>query len=162
MNITKEYLLEILHYEDGKLYWKKDSNNQVRIGSEAGSNHKATGYRNIVINKKSYRLHRIIFLMHHGYLPEFVDHINNNKLDNRIKNLRPATRYQNCQNTRTKKSNTSGIKGVYWNKRLNKWECSLDQNGKRVYIGVFDNIELAELVISEARKKYHGQFANYY
>jgi len=63
----------------------------------------------------------LIFLYHHGYLPKFVDHIDGNKKNNRIENLREATKSQNAMNQKVSTRNTSGIKGVMWHKRDKKW-----------------------------------------
>jgi hypothetical protein len=100
--------------------------------------------------------------MHHGYLPYHVDHINGIKNDNRIENLRPASKAENSYNSKLKKNNTSGIKSVRWNKINKVWMVTLGVNGKAKYFGSFKDIELAELVAIEARNKYHGQFANYF
>ena len=117
--------------------------------------------RSVEIDHKSYSVHRLVWLMHHGVLPEFLDHINGNKLDNRIENLRPATKSQNNQNKRLYSNNTSGVKGVCWHKRIKKWQVNVRVNGKQKSFGFFDDIELAELVASEARNKLHGQFARH-
>ena len=88
-----------------------------------------------------------------------VDHIDSNRKNNRIENLRPATRSQNCSNTGIGKKNTSGCKGVYWKKDSKKWSVQIQANGKRINIGIFDNLELADLVAQEARDKFHGKYA---
>lgn len=159
--LTQEYLQSIFDYKDGELYWKKKTSKEsnISIGDKAGSknNH---GYIQVYIKNKLYKVHRVIFLMHHGYLPTYIDHINCIKNDNRIENLRPATKSQNAINTKTRKNNTSNAKNVYWHKASKKWFVQLTVNGKQKSFGYYHDFELAELVAIEARDKYHGKFSN--
>lgn len=157
--ITKDYLDSILSYKAGELYWKV-SRGSVIPGSKAGRIN-MHGYSQTQINGKRYQTHRLIFMMHHGYLPSFVDHIDGDKLNNRIDNLRPATKAQNNYNMKTKASNTSGVKGVVWNKTAQKWQAQLKIDGKNKYLGVFDEIEQAKLAVMSARDIAHGDFANH-
>jgi len=157
--LTQDQVKDLFEYRDGELYWKINKGT-VKIGSKTGSLHHS-GYRFTQINKKTYLLHRIIFLYHHGYLPQYIDHIDNNKINNKIENLREATRSQNGFNTRISKTNTSGIKGVNWSKSSKKWEVRVQINNKRKCIGIYADIELAELVATEARNKYHQEFARH-
>lgn len=160
MMITKEFLLERFSYKDGFLFYKSRPANRIKIGSMAGYKNK-DGYLVIEIDNKCYPIHRLIFMMFYGYFPSEIDHIDNNKLNNKIKNLRQATRSENCLNRLKRSDNTSGVKGVYWHKNLKKWQVSLSVNKNPKYFGLFNDFELAELVSIEARNKYHGEFANY-
>lgn len=90
-----------------------------------------------------------------------IDHINNKTYDNRIENMRLATVSENNQNALMRKDNTSGVKGVSWNKRDKVYAVAISINGKRKMFGTFVDFELAELVVNEARDKFHGKFANY-
>lgn len=83
-----------------------------------------------------------------------VDHINRNRLDNRKSNLRIITRTENTMNKSDYKNNTSGVKGVKWNKKLNKWQVQISYKGKRIHLGVFSDLEEAKKVRLEAEKKY--------
>ena len=148
--LSKEELNNIFEYSDGDLIRKKTG----KI-IKAPSN----GYFRAAINKKNYLAHRIIFMMHHGFVPKIIDHINGNRSDNRIDNLRAADNSQNAWNRIANKISTSNIKGLRLRKN-NKWEARIQVNKKSKYLGVFDNIELAELVVMEARNKYHKEFAN--
>ena len=116
-------------------------------------------YARVRVNQKAYGVHVVIFALHHGYIPETVDHVNGNPLDNRIENLRAATQQQNLWNQR--RNSTTGIKNVSWHKFSGKWQVRIRALGKRICLGLFDDIELAELVAIEARNKYHGEFANH-
>ena len=152
---------EIFEYKDGNLYWKETIASRAKKGNKAGSLYD-TGYLMVGIKGKYYANHRIIFMMHNEYLPIEVDHIDGNKLNNKIENLRPATVSQNACNRKLIKTNTSGIKNVSWSKTRNKWVVKIDYNGNKNYIGAFDNLELADLVAQEARNKYHGYYARHF
>ena len=112
-------------------------------------------------NKKhDIRCSRIIMLLNNGFLTngKVTDHINNNTLDNSSKNIREATISENCRNSKLRKNNTSGIKGISWDKKRNKWEVKLYVNYKKIHIGYFLSLEEAKEAISQARKKLHGEF----
>jgi len=98
-------------------------------------------------------------MLHHGYLPPEVDHINGDRADNRIENLRPATRSENQCNRNALASNTSGYPGVSWHKASKAWLVRVMKNGKSHLIGYFKDLELAGLVATEARSLYHGAYA---
>jgi hypothetical protein len=152
---------EFFEYKDGSLYWKKTIASRAKKGNKAGSLYD-TGYLMVGIKGKYYAVHRIIFMMQNGYLPIEVDHIDGNKLNNKIENLRPATVAQNAQNRKLVKTNTSGVKNVSWSKVRNKWVVSILCNNSKNYIGAFDDLELADLVAQEARNKYHGSYARHF
>lgn len=149
----------LLFYENGNLYWKVKVTRQINAGDLAGHTD-VRGYRVIRINKKLYKAHRIIFFMHHGFLPKYVDHINGNKSDNRIENLREATHSQNAHNSKIRKDSKVGVKNVRWDRSNNKWRVDVQINKKRIFFGRYEDLELAELVAIEARNKYHGDFAH--
>ena len=141
-------------YKDGNLYWKKD-------GNIAGYLHK-TGYLYVGFNLKTYRVHRLIFLLCKGYTPRIIDHINCIRHDNKIENLRQATDAQNQYNTTKRKTNKSGQKNVFWEVKRKKWRVDIRIGGKRSkMVGRFDSLEAAELVSVLAREKYHGNFSNH-
>jgi len=158
--ITQEFIKELFEYKDGELYWKMSFNQKIVIGSKAGGLHRH-GYMNIQINKKKYKTHRLVFLYHYGYLPKEIDHIDNDKTNNNIDNLRPATRSENMKNMGFHSKNKSGAKGVSWHKASNRWTVQLMVNNKKKYFGIYKDIELADLVAQEARNKYHKEFANH-
>jgi len=147
--LTKENLQKIFEYRDGDLYWKPS-----KAGTIDGSGYYQTG-----IQGKYFKNHRLIFLMHHGYLPALIDHIDGNRLNNKIENLRPATRSQNSFNSMRSKSNKTGIKGVSFREDTKKYRARLYANKKAYELGQFEKIEDAEKAISEAREKHHGNFA---
>jgi hypothetical protein len=152
---------KVFEYRDGHLYWKSPSNpSKTPVGMRAGTVSKR-GYIHIQYKRKVYKAHRLVYLMHTGNICELLDHINGDPIDNRIENLRPATCIQNQQNAKLRRDSSSGVKNVTWHSRIKKWAVGLRFNGKRTHFGYFDDLELAELVASEARDKYHGVFANH-
>lgn len=149
--VTQQRLHELFVYKDGNL---------IRNGKIAGSVNKQ-GYRCICVDYKIYRAHRLVFLYHHGYLPEQIDHVDKNPGNNMIENLRPATNGQNCMNRGMMRNNTSGAKGVFWDKEVCKWRVAVRINRKLKSFGRYVDKELAELVAVMAREKHHGTFANH-
>ena len=159
MELTKEIAHSLFEYKDGVLYWKNTTTATTK-GKAAGC-WKHKDYVRVSVHKRICAVHRIVFLMHHGYLPKVIDHINGDKKDNRIENLREATISQNGMNSIKTKRNKSGVKGLCWDKSRNKWMVFIKANGISKTIGRFDDFELAELVAIEARNKYHGEFARF-
>jgi len=150
---------ELFNYINGELHWSDNAPQKVR-GKLAGSIN-SKGYRKIECGGKKYGAHQIVFALHHGYIPEYVDHINGDKADNRIENLREATKAENGYNRTNLPTNTSGMKNVSYRKDTNNWRVSLRVNGKHTSFGSYDDPELADLVAHEARATYHGDFANH-
>ncbi|WP_396189768.1 HNH endonuclease [Flavobacterium sp.] len=159
--ITQELLKEYFEYKDGNLYWKKNDFNhkRIKIGKKAGYKCK-NGYTQIGLFRKVYFLHRLIFIYHYGYTPNIIDHIDNDKSNNKIENLRNINRQENNINVFKKKNNSSGVKGVSFNKRLNKWTAYINVNKKRVYTKLFETLEEAKFEVQKERIKYHGKYAN--
>jgi hypothetical protein len=171
MTLTQDEAHRLFEYRNGLLFWKirplsdfktigrciqwNERYGHKQVGSCAGK------YVNVAINKIRYQAHRIIFLMHYGYQPTIVDHINRKTQDNRIENLRAATFTENLRNAKAPKTNTSGYKNVVWHKQRCKWNVRLTINHKNKSFGLYDDIELANLVAHEARNKYFGSFARH-
>ena len=85
--MNQALVAEYFDHKDGHLYWKKVNRQQHLVGKEVGSIH-PTGYRHVTWNGKVHKVHRLIFLLEHGYLPKEIDHINGDRQDNRLENLR--------------------------------------------------------------------------
>ena len=149
-----------LDYEPktGILRWKT-AKSKINIGNVAGSINK--GYLRIKLSGKSYYAHRLAWLMFYGNLPDEIDHIDGDKTNNKIKNLRIATRKQNCLNRKIQSNNSSGLKGVNWNTDTNSWRVRISDNGKRLDFGLYKSIFEAACVIHSARNRFHGEFANH-
>jgi hypothetical protein len=158
MNI--DYLLDTFDYNDGTLFWKRVNNHcySVKPGDKAGSIN-SSGALCVKVDGKNYLNHRIIFAMHHGYVPEFVDHADGDRLNNKIENLRDATKTENGQNAKKSKANTSGVKGVDMHNGL--WRARVVVKGSSKLIGHFRDINAAEKAVKEFREKSHKQFARH-
>lgn len=153
--ITQESLKSLLHYnaETGVFTWISG----VRLGVVAGSSSKR--YAVIHIGDKYFQSHRLVWLYVHGEFPlNDIDHINGNKHDNRIENLRNATRSENKCNCPRSKRNTSGYKGVDWSKSKGKWRVRIKLLGKSYSVGYFDDVLEAFGAYCMAAKKMHGKF----
>lgn len=153
--------LELFEYRDGALYWRVKPCRRDPVGMKAGHLDPARGYVTINYRRKRYYAHRIIYLMHNGYLPPEVDHIDGDKSNNRISNLRACTHAQNGQNKAAQANNKAGVKNVVWDKNRSKWVVYMKVNGKNTNFGGFDDIEMAAFVASELRDKHHGEFARH-
>ena len=147
---------ELFEYKDGDLYWKNSMRPSYN-GKLAGYDYK-DGYKKITIKNKQYYVHRIIYLMQHGFMPKIVDHIDGNKKNNKIENLREANSSQNAMNCVENQRNTSGYRNVSYNKNRNNWSVYIRINKKTNFFGSYDDVELAGLVAEEARNKYQGEF----
>lgn len=172
MTELQEYFHSIFAYdqETGNLFWKerpatsKQNNifNSMFMGKQVGyiktSNKSKTSYLATRIEGKYHAVHRVVFAMHHGYMPKQVDHIDHNGLNNRIDNLRASSDFDNSRNLPMQKSNTSGHIGVNWHKAAKKWQARAnDKDGNRIDLGRYEKIEDAIAV----RKKYEKEFGYY-
>jgi hypothetical protein len=148
--ITQEELLKLVEYKDSNLYWLKTQSPRAVKGTVAGSKNSNNYYR-IGINKTCYCLHRIIWIYHYGAIPEKmeIDHINNNPSDNRIENLRLATRLQNEYN--------KPKKGYRF--EAGKWRAKIKVDGKQKHLGMFDTEDDARLAYLIAAKQIQKHFA---
>ena len=180
MTITPEYLRECLDYdpETGVFTWKERPRehfkaekgwkltNTQRAGKLAGS-FTSHGYWRITFTRggKSVihiRAHRVAWAIMYGVWPEGdIDHINGLITDNRLCNLREATRSENARNMKLHQRNTSGVKGVSWHNSTRKWAAGLMHNGKHLHFGLFTHKSEAEEVVRVARMRIHGEFANH-
>jgi|TARA_R110000822_G_scaffold926_1_gene3995 hypothetical protein len=158
---------DLFDYRDGNLYWKEKLGNHVDISKPAGSIDQY-GYRVIKINGKPYKAHRLIYWMHN---PKWditnnshhntVDHKDENKSNNNIKNLRVSGRSAQMCNRSKQKSNTSGEKNVYWCEPSSKWQVRVVKDSKMHFGGQFVNKEDAAAKATEMREELHGEFANH-
>ena len=160
--ITQDQIKECLSYdpETGIFTWLKSTNNRVRIGQRAGFI-RSDGYRRIMVNRKRYFAHRITFLFMTGSFPsDEIDHVNGRRDDNRWANLREANRYQNMRNSGKPVTNTSGFKGVVWNKGAKKWLAQIGHMNRKIHLGLFETAESAHKAYIAACVKLHGEYAN--
>jgi len=158
--LTQQKIQELCFYFDGNLYWRK-SRSGAQTNKRVGSI-EADGRIKALIFGKRYRMHRLIYLYHYGYMPTYIDHIDGNVTNNSIENLRPWTNQQNQRNAKLHVKNTSGCKNVSFNKRFNKWAVYLRVNKNKTCFGHYDDLELADLIATEAREKFHKEFARHF
>lgn len=126
--------------------WMPQSKSYVAVRSSSRS----LGQRHIIY------MHREIMNNPHGLQ---VDHINHDTLDNRLENLRLATVSENQCNRRLQGNNTSGYKGVSWNKEKGKWRSYISINKVQIHLGFYDSVDDAYNEYKKASKKYHGSFS---
>lgn len=139
------------------VFTRRDSRGGYPAGIVAGT--LCNGYIRIKVDGKDYLAHRLAFLVVNGFLPDELDHINGNKIDNRIINLREATRQENQRNTGRRVDNTSGHKGVCWDKANGKWRAQAqDANGKRKTLGRFPTPEAASAAYESYASRHYGEF----
>lgn len=152
--LTQSEALALFRYEDGKLL-RRIQRGPGKIGDVAGSVC-TDGRLQVKIDGVMYYVHRLIYLMHHGKVPEFVDHKDGDHTNNRIENLRPATRAENNRNAKLRKDNSSSVKGVGLHK--GKWRVRVTVDKRQIHVGYFDTLEEAENAAGEARVRLHGEF----
>ena len=145
MTLTLNRLKELLSYDPdtGAFTWIKASACRTIVGSVAGTLN-SKGYVKIQVDKKLYPAHRLAWLYYYGEWPDnFVDHINRNKSDNRISNLRVVSASVNMRNCGLRSTNTSGFKGVSYFAHRRKWAATIRLHGKSCVLGMFDTPEAA-------------------
>lgn len=138
--ITQKELKKELSYNKvtGVLLWAKNSRGRRLTGFAGGV--ADSGYLCVSINKKTYKAHVLAWVYEKGEFPKGeIDHINGNKLDNRIKNLRDVSHGENLRNQKLNKHNTSGCSGVSFHKQAKKWRAVIGVNGKAKVLGLFTN-----------------------
>lgn len=140
MKITQSRLKSILNYNEytGHFTWIASKGNNAKKGAIAGGINK--GYRRIIVDGVSYQAHRLIWLYMYGAFPKHhIDHINHNRSDNRLVNIREVTSAGNNKNLGLRKDNSSGVTGVRWRKQRNKWVAHIVVSKKQISLGHFDN-----------------------
>lgn len=121
---------------------------------------RADGYIGVKIGRRYYLAHRVAWLLVHGDWPKgHLDHINGDRADNRMANLREATHAENLHNRGRNKNNTSGYKGVSLHRSTGKWDARIMVNRKQVYLGIYETQEDAHAAYTSAAAKLHGTFA---
>jgi len=158
--LTKAVVRRLFDYNPvtGSLTWRISPANRVKVGDEAGT--VSCGYRRVRIKNKPYLAHIIIWIWMKGRLPKRkIDHRDGNGSNNKWSNLRMATSTENQRNTKLRKDNSSGVKGVSFHKRYGKWAAYITINKKTITIGFFDSVEAAAEARRNAALKHFGEFA---
>jgi len=172
------YLRECFEHRAGKLYWREGrpeshfTRNKTYkgyltrcAGKEAGGEKKGSGggraYRQVRVANTLFFTHRIVWAMHHGDATADIDHINGNGLDNRLENLREATRQENCRNMPVRTTSKSGVPGVTHSQhKPPKWIARIKVDYKNITLGTFDKLEDAISARLNANEQY-GFHANH-
>jgi hypothetical protein len=153
---------EQLSYDSctGDMTWKCSRNGGCVKGAVAGYS-SSNGYRYIRLDGRSYMAHRLAWLLAKGCDPGAaqVDHVDGDRSNNRLSNLRLASNAENCKNRKPNKNNTSGRPGVYWHSQAGKWRARIRVNYKAISLGLYDSVEAAAIAREKAEQHYFGEFA---
>lgn len=175
--LTAEYLRARVSYDpiSGIFVWKartefmfsngaRSAANECAIwnakhaGITAGHLNKGSGYIVIPINGHLCQAHRLAWLYVHGEIFGYIDHINLDRADNRIANLRIATPAENNANSPKRRGTSSPFKGVTWHKQCQKWQAAIKVAGKNRHLGLFSTEMAAHAAYCDAAKDAYGQF----
>jgi hypothetical protein len=162
--VTLEWaaVFDVWEYRDSSLYWRIKCGRGLTVrypGDKVVVKGDALRYEYVTWQRKHYAVHRIVFLLVNGWLPDCVDHIDGDPSNNSAANLRAATRLQNQHNRRANVKSKTGVKNV--TPHQGKWQVRFSFNGKTRHFGCFEDIDFAELVAHEVRALHHGQFARH-
>jgi hypothetical protein len=164
-------LLKLLRYDpvSGKLFWLPrtpemfshcaepesicNQFNRNRAGQEAFTADNGKGYKVGGLLGRVERAHRVIWCMMFGYWPDHIDHKNQVRSDNRLRNLSDAGRVANARNIRLPLNNRSGQVGVHWNARKRRWRARISDGNRKVYLGAFESFEDAVAARKAAEKR---------
>lgn len=141
----------------GLLFWV--SRIGVTAGREAGTPG-PDGYKRVGFQRRGHLVHRLIWAMHNdGDVPEYLDHINGVKDDNRLENLRPATKSENGMNRTKQRNNATGYKGVCFDTSKGRFLATIKRRGEQHRLGHHKTAEAAHAAYVKAAEDLHGQFA---
>lgn len=155
-----ERLKALFYYEDGVLY-NRISRGKAKRDSPAGYTAE-DGYRRVCVDGTYVYIHRIVWWMLTGKeVPDdlYIDHIDGNRLNNNIDNLRLASAQENQYNKFRQTNGTSSYKGVWFDSKKNVWKASIRLQSKRLYIGQFDSELAAAIAYDKIAIDLHGKYA---
>ena len=159
MAVTWKQLDELLFYnsETGKLYYKVSKGGRVKAGEEVGSIG-GTGYLNVKIRGVKYRVHRVIWaLVYKEKPPAIIDHEDGNKQNNKLTNLRVATKSQNSHSSKLRHNNSTGFAGLTYHKRSKSWFTKIVKDGI-LYGKYFKSKDKAISHLVCRRRELYGEF----
>lgn len=150
---SQERLKELLEYRNKTLFWRETKGR--RQTKKPAGNILANGYRCIRIDNYTTTVHRITWVWHNGSIPDgmVIDHINQNRSDNSIENLRLVTRQENHRNTKLYTNNTTGCHGIF-RRPSGRWAVHFRIKGKNYYFGTYDRLGQAKQVRKSKEKEY--------
>lgn len=155
--------------DDGSITWRpRDRSMFFRAKDFLGWNKRfsgkpagrvdAYGYVSISFRGRKFKGHQVAFFIVHGAVPQCIDHVNGDRSDNRISNLRSASLSDNCANRAMDRRNRSGAKGVSWHSKARKWQAHVRMHGVAHYLGLFESIDEAKAARDLAATRLHGEF----
>lgn len=158
-SFSKQELEVFLEYDaKNGVFYRKKTNNKYRVGEVMGCQ-KANGYVYVGVFKKHILAHRLVWFFEHGVWPsQVLDHIDGNKANNRIENLRLATYSQNSINRPVMSNSKTQLKGVWFNKKKNRYRAVIKCNHQRIHIGMFKTPEEAHAAYVAKAKELHQEF----
>lgn len=154
--LTQDFVRSRYDYVDGELVSKVGKNKGLAVGTRCTKRYKST-----TLQHKHRMVHQLVFLWHHGFIPDAIDHIDGNTHNNRIENLRACTLSQNMLNSKIRKDNTTGYVGVYYQpagknrRKTPAWRAMFQ--GKS--LGCYPTPEEAARAYDSAALKQGGEFA---
>lgn len=158
VNTTQERIKQLFYIQEDGTFRRKINVRGALAGDFAGC-YRPDGYYVVRVDGRLYRGHHLVWLWYYGVLPEDeIDHIDGDPRNNRISNLRECNRSENICNTKHRKNNTSGYKGVTWSKAANKWIAQIWKNSKRHHLGCFEDPEKAFEAYCKAADEMHKEF----
>lgn len=153
--MNQKRLKEIFDYDSRGFFITKIRRGKCKPGSVLKGTPDGKGYKQITVDYKVHRFHRLVFLWHHGFLPVFIDHKNRRRSDNRIENLRAATNAQNGWNKRLR----PGYKGVHFTPKTGRFRAKIRKD-RQVHIGYFATAREAALAYDKKARELFGSFAS--
>lgn len=159
-DLSLEIVKELFDYspDTGLLTWRVGGSPR-KIGKVVGGRLDVHGYRVCCVNYRAYKQHRVVWLWWYGKWPvDQIDHVNGDRSDNRIANLRQATNALNAQNKRTCQTNntTTGLLGACLDRKAGKYKASIGTERKQVWLGYFDTKEEAHEAYLDAKRRLHA------
>lgn len=162
MDISQDVLRGLLSYDPTTgVFTRRASPSRrhaAKVGAPCGAVNKANGYVEIHVAGVNRLAHRLAWIYVHGAVPDGmrIDHANRDRADNRLTNLRLASHADNLRNCKLRQDNTSGVKGVSFDRSRGKWAAAVG----RVKLGRFDTLEQATAARQAAARESFGPFAN--
>ena len=156
VELTQAKLKEHMHYDPdtGVFTWVKPTTNRVKAGDVVGTLGKGGYVFTALFGQKQY-LHRLAWLYCYGELPSAqVDHIDHDRANNRLANLRIATNQENARNQKRRRSNSSGVTGVSWYRATSKWQVGIYVDGRRKHVGHFEELDAAVAAYAKAKRQF--------
>jgi len=154
--LTQEYLHQVFDYIDGHFYRKIKTSSFAKLGKINRQGNR--GYVIVSVCGRQYLAHRLAWLYVYGFMPSMIDHIDGDKTNNKIENLRSCNYSTNAMNSGVKKRNKLGVKGVFASKN-GKYVAQICVNYKRIHLGTFETVDDASKAYAVASRHYHKEFA---